>query len=171
MYFFTSDEHYGHKNILKFCNRPFNTIEEMDEILIQNHNNVVGKRDIVIHAGDFTLRKNEAAQKYIKRLNGTHIFLMGSHDRWMYLKHPTIWQKLINKTYIVVCHYAMRVWPRSHYGSWQLYGHSHGNLSPLKNQWDIGVDNNNYFPISFDQVGEIMANLKDNQLNYRLKNE
>ena len=50
--------------------------------------------------------------------------------------------------HIVVCHYAMRVWPRSHYNSWMLYGHSHGKLAPQRKQWDIGIDNNNFYPIS-----------------------
>lgn len=49
---FTSDTHFGHKNILRFCKRPWNTVEEMDEGLIQNWNKVVGKDDIVFHLGD-----------------------------------------------------------------------------------------------------------------------
>jgi calcineurin-like phosphoesterase family protein len=56
----------------------------------------------------------------------------------------------------------MRVWPRSHYNSWQLYGHSHGRLEPVGKQWDVGVDNNNFYPVSFDQLVEIMKNRPDN---------
>ena len=160
MYFFTSDEHYGHFNILKYSKRSFETIEEMDQTLIDNHNSVVSKNDIVVHAGDFTLKKKEEAGKYVRQLNGQHIFLVGSHDYWLGQKHPSIWQKTIDGIQIVVCHYAMRTWPRSHYGSFHLYGHSHGRLSPYGKSWDCGVDNNNYYPISFEQVKEIMGGLE-----------
>ncbi|KKL16922.1 hypothetical protein LCGC14_2490690, partial [marine sediment metagenome] len=58
--------------------------------------------------------------------------------------------------FIVVCHYAMRRWERSHYGSWQLYGHSHGRLEPIGLQHDVGVDNNNFYPVSLIELVEIM---------------
>ena len=75
-YFFTADQHFGHANIIKYCNRPFATSEEMDEILIRNFNQIVKPEDTTIHAGDFTLHKNreEVQKKYINRLNGQHIF-------------------------------------------------------------------------------------------------
>jgi hypothetical protein len=57
-------------------------------------------------------------------LNGTNIFLKGSHDYWLKgTKFHEIWEGRIEKQYVVVCHYAMRTWARSHYNSWQLYGH------------------------------------------------
>lgn len=159
---FISDEHFGHYNIIKYCNRPFKSVEEMDETIIKNHNEIVSKNDIVIHAGDFTLEKKEKAWEYVNRLNGTHIFLQGSHDYWLKgdNKHKQIWEKTIEGQHIVVCHYSMRVWPRSHYGSWQLYGHSHGNLPPLNNQYDIGVDNNNFYPVSFDKLKLLINHIK-----------
>lgn len=157
MYFFTSDQHFNHTNIISYCNRPYNSIEEMNESIINNHNEVVGKNDIVIHAGDFAfVNYKSQAEKIFKRLNGNHIYLKGNHDRWMPKCTQYIWKKIINKKYITICHYAMRVWPGSHYGGWQLYGHSHGNLTSMKNQYDIGVDNNNYYPVSFDQLLNIM---------------
>ncbi len=163
MYFFTSDEHYRHANIIKYCNRPFNTVQEMDTELIKRHNSVVTSGDTVIHAGDFTLGNREAAYRYQKQLNGTHIFLKGSHDRWLKgRKVHEIWEKTIEGKFIVVCHYSMKVWHRSHYNSWQLYGHSHGGLEPQGKQWDIGVDNNNFYPVSFEQIKEIMSNRPDN---------
>ena len=162
-YWFTSDEHYGHHNIIKYCNRPFSSVGEMDEILIQNHNKVVKKEDIVLHGGDFTLKRRDEAFKYINELNGKHFFVRGSHDYWMKnLEFHELWEKKINGQYVVVCHYAMRVWPRSHYGSWQLYGHSHGKLEPIEKQHDIGVDNNKFFPVSFEEIVEIMKTKDDN---------
>jgi len=162
MYFFTSDEHFHHFNCLNYSNRPFNSIEEHDEKLIKNHNEIVKKGDIVVHGGDFTLIKNKKrVGEYIKKLNGDHIFIRGSHDYWL-KNAPQIWEKKIEDYYIVVCHYCMRVWPRSHYNSVLLYGHSHGELDPIGKSWDIGVDNNNYYPLSFNQIKEIMANRPDN---------
>lgn len=150
MYFFTADEHYDHKNIIKYCKRPFSTVEEMNTELIINHNSVVNKKDTVVHVGDFTL--NKIATNYICQLNGTHIFIKGSHDYWLKNNNIQVWEKKIENYYIVACHYAMRVWPRSHYNSIQVCGHSHGNLSPFKNQYDVGVDNNNFYPISFKEL-------------------
>jgi len=159
MYFFTADQHLYHKNVIKYCNRPFNNVEEMSETIISNHNEVVNKNDTVIHAGDFTFVNNrQDVQKIIDRLNGTNIFLKGCHDRWLPNNNPQIWRKTINKQYIVVCHYNMRTWPRSHYGSWQLFAHSHGTLDPVGKQHDIGVDNNNFYPVSFNKITKIMKN-------------
>ena len=166
MYFFISDEHFGHRQIIEYCNRPFDTVEEMDETIITNFNSTVGKNDMTIHAGDFTLWKNVPGiyKKYIDRLNGYHVFLKGSHDYWLNNNKQTnqIWEKVIAGKYVVVCHYAMRVWARSHYNSFQLYGHSHGNLEPVGKQHDIGVDNNNFFPVSYQTIVEIMKNRPDN---------
>lgn len=163
MYFFTADEHYGHENIIRYCNRPFQDTKEMDRELISRHNDVVEPEDYVIHAGDFTLKGQAAAAEYVKHLNGRHIFLRGSHDEWLGGRSNDIWEKTIEGHHIVVCHYAMRVWPGSHYNSWQLYGHSHGRLGPVGKQWDIGVDNNNFYPVSFKQLIEIMRFRTDNE--------
>lgn len=161
-FFFTADEHFGHNNIITYCRRPFPNVEEMDEAIIERHNKVVGKDDIVVHGGDFTLQPKAKALVYVKRLTGQHIFLHGSHDHWLDRPWSDIWEKSIDGQHLVVCHYAMRVWPRSHHGSWQLYGHSHGMLEPIGKQWDIGVDNNEFFPLSFDEIKEIMSKRPDN---------
>jgi calcineurin-like phosphoesterase family protein len=156
-YFFTADEHYGHKNIIKYCSRPFRSVEEMDDTIISRHNEVVGQDDHVIHAGDFTLNDNKFFQTIIRRLSGIHTFLVGSHDRWLEKSgNHEIMELRIDGQHIVVCHYAMRTWPRSHYGSWQLYGHSHGTLPPLGLQMDIGVDTHDYYPYSFEEINSTM---------------
>ena len=161
-YFFTADQHYGHKNIIKYCQRPFNVLDEMDEILIQNHNEIIKKNETIIHAGDFAwVKTHSQANKYINRLNGNHIFLKGSHDKWMKGKNQ-IWEKIIYGKFIVICHYAMRTWARSHFNSWHLYGHTHGGLEPQGKSWDIGVDNNNFYPVSFNQIVKIMKDRPDN---------
>lgn len=166
MYYFTADEHYGHTNIIKYCKRPFNSIEEMDAILIENFNSKVTKADHTIHVGDFTFKRPE---KYIKQLNGTHTFLRGNHDKWMNRTYHEIWVKTIEGQTVVACHYAMRVWPQSHHGSYMLYGHSHGKLPPLGLQWDVGVDNNNYYPISFNELKEIMYSISKKEQKSEIK--
>ncbi len=85
-YFFTADEHYGHKNVIEYCNRPFDSIHDMDKYMIEQNNAVVSNKDVVVHVGDFSLasRKFQVVyDRYIQKLNGKHIFIPGSHDHWM----------------------------------------------------------------------------------------
>jgi calcineurin-like phosphoesterase family protein len=155
MYWFVADEHYGHASIIEYCDRPFAVVNEMNRVMIDNHNEVVGSSDITIHAGDFCWYNKEGAKQLIKMLNGNHVFIKGSHDSWLPQSTKYMWRKTIEGQFIVVCHYAMRSWERSHYGSWQLYGHSHARKEPIGLQYDVGVDNNNFYPVSFDELKEI----------------
>lgn len=160
MFFFTADEHYCHKNIIKYCNRPFNDIKTHNECLINNYNEVVKKGDITVHVGDFCLGSSKQALDIINRLNGGHIFIEGSHDAWLKKAKFIIrqsWERKIDNQWIVANHYPGRSWAKSHYGSWQVHGHHHGNLKPLKLQYDVGVDNNNYYPVSFNRLKLILG--------------
>lgn len=78
--FFTSDTHFKHANIIKFCERPFGSIEEMNEALIANWNRVVGKDDFVFHLGDFCFGGSEAWNSILDRLNGKIYLVLGNHD-------------------------------------------------------------------------------------------
>jgi len=170
-YFFTSDQHFFHKNIIKYANRPFGSVKEMHEIIIKNHNNTVCKNDTVIHCGDFSFgNKEKTYREIISRLNGKNIFLKGDHDKWLGNTGSWMWIKKINKQPIVACHYAMKTWYLSHYNSWQIFGHSHGRLNLMGKQWDIGVDANNFTPVSFEQLEQIMKKKPDN-FNYVNKNK
>ena len=150
-YFFTADEHYGHERIIQYCLRPFDSVEEMDDEIIKNHNAMVGMEDVVVHAGDFTLLAKKGAESYQRRLNGQHIFIKGSHDYWN-KDLPYMWEKKIGDIYVVACHYAMRTWPRSRYKSLLVHGHSHGKLPLFDNSYDVGVDNNSYYPIPLEKI-------------------
>jgi calcineurin-like phosphoesterase family protein len=167
-WFWAADEHYGHTKVIEYCDRPFTTVEEMDACMISNHNSIVTPQDVTVHCGDFSLfsKKYEIIlKKYIKKLNGTHIFIDGSHDWWLKGRHaPHIWEKTIEKQPIVCCHYAMRTWPRSHYGSWHLFGHSHGMTEPYGKSFDVGVDSHNFKPWSFDEIKEKMKMI-DNEFD------
>jgi len=164
MIFFTADQHFSHPNIISFCGRPFPSVSVMNEEIIKRYNEVVSDNDLVIHAGDVTMKKSyQETIQFVEQLKGEKIFLIGSHDSWLKgTRSSYIFEKLIEGQYVVVCHYAMRTWPRSHYGAWQLFGHSHGRLEPEGKQWDVGVDNNNFYPISFEKLKEIMETRPDN---------
>lgn len=163
-YWFTSDTHYWHKNIIKYSNRPFSSVEEMNEALLENYNKVVKPGDCVYHLGDFAFCDDDKAEAIFKRLPGQKFFIWGNHDKNLQknrdlMKKYFVWAKdlasiRIGDQRIILCHYSMRVWNRSHHGAYQLYGHSHGSLfdDPKLLSMDVGVDPNNYYPINFDQV-------------------
>lgn len=166
----TSDCHFGHSTILEYCRRPFESAGEMNEAMIDRWNQVVKPEDTVYHLGDFTLGGYEQFKKIIYRLNGSIILLVGDHDdRWIrgYYKSLSINEKfrvdssgMITLEFstgkrpllVVMCHYAMRVWKKSHYGSIHLYGHSHGNLWGFGRSMDVGVDTNNYYPYNLSKI-------------------
>lgn len=77
----TSDLHLNHENIIKYCNRPFNSIEEMNNTLIDNWNNVVAPEDVIICLGDFCLGQKSNVEKFVSRLNGNKLLVIGNHDR------------------------------------------------------------------------------------------
>ena len=83
--FFTSDQHFGHANIIKYCPvRKFLSVDEMNEALVNNFNSVVSTEDVTYHCGDFSLSLAHM-QMYLPRLNGTHHLISGNHDKC----HPT----------------------------------------------------------------------------------
>lgn len=77
---FTADTHFGHRNIIRYCNRPFYSVEEMDETLINNWNKVVDKEDVVFHLGDFAVGGAALWSNLLQRLNGKVYLIMGNHD-------------------------------------------------------------------------------------------
>jgi len=164
MVYFTADNHFGHTNIMKYCNRPFSTVEEMDETLIANWNGRVKPTDTIYVLGDFCWHN---PSRYTKRLNGEIHLIAGNHD------HEAINRKDLFKSikfidkirvegqFIVLCHYSMRTWDASHYGSYMLYGHTHAALPPWGKSLDVGVDEFNYCPVSFNEIKTIMDNRPD----------
>ena len=161
--FFTADTHFGHANIIKYCNRPYSSAQEMDEALIKNWNDKIKSGDIVYHLGDFSFGD---AGKYVSRLNGAIYYVRGNHDRPLenYLRvrqmnFPDVRAIKVGNQALFLSHYAHRVWPKSHRGTWHLYGHSHGTLpdDPNSNSFDCGVDCHNYAPLEFEEVKLIMS--------------
>ena len=177
---FTSDLHFGHRNIIKYCNRPWNTVEEMDEALIHNWNSVVGKNDIVFDLGDFAFASNQRWRELVSGLNGKHYLILGNHNVSRYPRDSSMGlfegvehQMLldIDGRYVYLNHYPFLcyggAWRNPNNAVYQLFGHIHSgpnssgkdcdrlmHLFPY--QYDIGVDNNDYKPISWNQVKEII---------------
>ena len=82
MIYFTSDTHFNHTNIIRYCNRPFNCVDEMNNSLVQNWNKIITNNDVVYHLGDFALGMKEQANDIIKKLKGTIYLIRGNHDNW-----------------------------------------------------------------------------------------
>ena len=155
--FFTSDLHLGHANIIKYCNRPFVSVEEMDSTMIANWNGRVGQNDDIYVLGDFAMGKT-AVPQLLSRLNGRKHLIWGNHDSKQTRELPQ-WESSqpyleinLDKTHIVLCHYAMKVWNRSHRGSLMLYGHSHNTLPGSDQSCDVGVDAFNFVPVTLTEI-------------------
>jgi calcineurin-like phosphoesterase family protein len=154
------DTHFGHANIIRYCNRPFKTVEEMDEALIANWNARVNPGDSVLHVGDFAWRDPE---KYLERLNGNILVLIGNHDKpetpnMPFVRGPvefTVGDPFAQRLEFFADHYPHRLWPGMESGVRHLFGHVHGNLKrPTPGSMDVGVDVCNYAPISVAEVVE-----------------
>jgi calcineurin-like phosphoesterase family protein len=174
--FFTADHHFGHSGILdpsKHCNRGdhFSSIEEHDRVLAEMWNAVVSPRDTVWHVGDFSYKASfEHAERIFKKLNGTKHLILGNHDK-VSSRLPWASQQLMaqisvpvaghpKNKHVILCHYAMRTWPRRHGGSLMLFGHSHGAMAGCSQSMDVGVDVWGFRPVTLEEIMVEMAKLK-----------
>lgn len=151
---FTADTHFGHANIIKYCNRPFSSVEEMDRTMINNWNERVKPDDTVYHLGDFSFK---TANRYTDRLNRNIKFLWGNHDSRSQVEHNVellghYYELELNGQLIVLCHYKFEVWNCSHRGALHFYGHSHGTLAGDSQCVDVGVDNFDFAPVTLEQI-------------------
>lgn len=168
--YLTSDTHFRHKNIIKYCKRPFASIEEHDEALIANWNSVVRKEDQVYHLGDFGFGSTSSLLEIRKKLNGKIYLIRGNHDKsikkeilpyfeWVKDVHFLTVQEEGETYKIFLSHYSHRAWDRSFRGSWHCFGHSHGNLPEYELSFDVGVDCWNYYPVNLKQIKEKMNSI------------
>ncbi|CAN5546215.1 hydrolase [soil metagenome] len=173
---FSSDYHLGHTNILDYSQRPFANVTAMEDAILDRVNTSVGPEDVLYFLGDFcmgigrdVLSERVAAYRARIRCRNVHL-IWGNHDRREVLSSPGLFASTSDLLPIkagsrhgVLCHYAMRVWDKSHTGrSFQLYGHDHGTLPevPSLPAFDVGVDCWNFWPISIEQVIEVLAHKK-----------
>jgi calcineurin-like phosphoesterase family protein len=164
--FVTADLHFGHEGILQYTRRPYVSLEEMDDALIENWNSRVHRGDTVYIVGDFAWRRHN---HYLQALNGKKILICGNHDRMnrealgnFTEVHDLLVRKILGQP-VVFCHYCLAVWPDVYPvgdtpGSWHLYGHSHGRIPESADirRMDVGVDVWDYHPIPWDVVVAVM---------------
>lgn len=183
--FYTSDPHFGHKNIIRYCDRPFRDVDEMDEILIKRWNDVVTPDDTVWVLGDVALGDIEKSLSRIQRLNGTKHLVSGNHDRcWSGSKRHEEWleryldagfatiqeetQVQIGGQTVILSHFPYQgdSHDRDRYtshrpqdtGLWVVHGHVHTTWQVRGRQINVGVDVWEYTPVPESALAEIMAN-------------
>lgn len=163
MLYFTSDTHFGHSNIIGFCNRPFSSVEEMDYALVDRWNRVVQPDDTVWHVGDFAMLRNpERIDALLSRLHGHKHLVVGNHDtvqgvkEWESVHHELVILRETdsngNKHSFVLFHYPLREWPGMWRGAFHLYGHVHGNMVPQPGSMELSADVWGGYPVSLDQI-------------------
>lgn len=166
MIYFTSDLHFYHANVIKYSNRPFKDVNEMNYTLIKNINNTVLISDELYILGDFGFCSEEEAEGIIKQIQCKNLYyIFGNHDKPMkspkvtkYFKSMDYYKEIsFNKQRFILCHYPFIEWNAGHRGSIHLHGHCHGNLKypdMLHNKkiFDIGSDVWHYYPVSAQHI-------------------
>ena len=160
--FYTSDTHFFHNNIIKYCSRPFKDTEEMNEALIKNWNDAVGKHDEVWFLGDLCFGPVADMANILRRLNGEKHWILGNHDKVKtvnalakHFKSFGHYAEVYEGTDLVVMsHYPMQSWNRSHHGSYMFHGHCHGSIKHAAGSkiYDVGVDSLEYRPMTFSEI-------------------
>lgn len=177
---FTSDLHFNHNNILQFAERPWNTVEEMNNALIENWNSAVGEDDIVFDLGDFAFAPSWMWKKILSLLKGRHILIVGNHDQSRYPGEyiMSLFERVENQMLLSIDsrkvylnHYPFLCYAGTYRNKddavIQLFGHVHSKQNTkgkdkdrlqylFPYQYDVGVDNNDYKPVSWQQIKEII---------------
>lgn len=168
MNLYTSDLHFGHKNVIGFDHRPFADVTEMDNFIIQCWNSRVQPDDTVYILGDICYHSEKGPEWYLKRLRGHKILILGNHD-WKiknneaalsYLEGVEIMMQITDgDKQICLCHYPIAEWNGYFHGAWHIYGHIHNSKAEtyeiMKNReraLNAGCMINNYSPASFNEL-------------------
>ena len=167
---------FFHANIIRFCNRPFASVEEMNEGIIERWNKSVKPTDTVWSLGDFAFCQYDQIVSILRRLNGNIHMVLGNHDMNIQKNRKALLDEGLVKEIrdykelkpdgntICMFHYPQRTWNKAHYGSWHLFGHVHGSMEPLGRSVDVGMDSPYvlgepvYRPFSYEEVRDFMRN-------------
>ncbi|BCI70491.1 calcineurin-like phosphoesterase family protein [Sphingomonas sp. S17] len=155
--FFTADTHFGDHRTINIQKRPFASVGEMDAVLIERWNAMVGPDDIVWHLGDVARRAADVPA-LLDRLHGTKHLLRGNNDPdatltaigWASVGDYA--EIVVDGEALVLCHYPFRSWNGQHRGTLNLHGHSHGRLKPMPRQFDVGVDVQEFAPVTLERL-------------------
>lgn len=178
MIYFTADTHFGHQNIIRFCNRPFSTTEEMDKALIKNWNSRVNGNDTVYILGDMFFRSINA-ESILKSLKGKKRLIIGNHDSsWMtkfnaskyFISMDSFLEISDGKYALTLCHYPLVTWKHAE-KSYMIHGHIHNDknadfwplIAARDHLLNAGADINGYIPVSFDELLENNRRFKTNE--------
>lgn len=177
MIYYIADTHFGHANVIKHDNRPFDSVDEMDRVLIENWNNRVNKTDEIYIIGDLQFRTHKQADYYLKQLNGRKHLIIGNHDTQL-LKDTEVKKYFVeinqmsfvldNERRVIMCHYPLVEWNGFFRGAYHIYGHVHNNKENRANKIMSNIDRalnagcmlNDYMPVTLD---ELIVNNKNNK--------
>ena len=167
MIYYTSDLHLGHESVIKLCNRPFSSIEEMDESLIKAWNGRVHRNDHVYILGDLIFKAAQSPEYYLERLRGRKHLIIGNHDRtWLDKVELGAYFESVEGLDVIntgdgkatLCHYPLMAYERKYL----IHGHMHGRKNT--SVWDVlkadefalnaGVDVNGYMPVTLEELIE-----------------
>jgi len=170
--FFTADTHFRHKNIITYCDRPFHSTEEMDEKMIREWNARVDYNDHIYHLGDVGFASSSKMSDILCRLNGKKFLIRGNHDENMEHEDCSRYFQWIKDVHLLkvqdagckeghqliwLSHYPHVSWPHIGYGSWNLFGHVHGNYDNVNSRsMDVGVDCWHFAPVDYDYIKHMM---------------
>ena len=169
---FCSDPHFGHGNIIKYCDRPWETSVKMDEALITNWNMEVDHGDTVWCLGDMFFCDAGRAKEIMGHLNGKKNLILGNHDKVIRNQvplqnlfekiYPELHAETIVGVYVTMCHYPMLTWNRARRGSFNLHGHVHSKVPTdgKYRRYDVGVDANNYAPVSWEEIKKTLEKIE-----------
>jgi calcineurin-like phosphoesterase family protein len=152
-----SDHHFSHKNIIRFDERPFYSVDEMNAFMVQAHNDLVSPDDTVYFLGDFSFNQKLAAEQ-IKSLNGKKVLVTGNHDdlrNKAFVEafdevHSYLKRKLFGHE-VVMFHYPIAEWDKMHFGSVHLHGHVHGKDMDICGRiYDVWAGGNGYAPYDME---------------------
>ena len=162
MMFFIADTHFNHENIIKYCNRPFNNAQEMNEYIIKKWNSVVTEKDIVYHLGDVGFGTTEQLKELIGKLKGTKILIRGNHDfkrgvnGWKEIGFSEVYKKKLILNNLVLTHEPIQDLEENQIN---VFGHIHDKpldeIFQKNNHICVSCDIIDYTPIKIDTYKNI----------------